>query len=283
MASPVFDIGYGPPAQPPPQLPEQSQAESFAQMLRRLAAEQGWSEDFQRFSDPEIDAWKQYWDPSRQRFRGGMYGGQEGHFYEKPTECPPGTTLHGSSCVPHDDPAVQALWGGGGAQGTAPAAQAVPDWMKELQGFLQTQSPLAQMLANQGGLFSQFDKYPGNGAPGLQGGAMAGGSVWWKPELNQSPAEPKGVMIGGGGAAGGGRSMPGAPRTATPPQSTLDPISAPQRTMMGQPRSPVPAGPVTNQSPLVGALAPLQSQGVPFQSGLSSLMTRQNKRPGAWF
>jgi hypothetical protein len=84
--------------------------------LRRLAQEQGWSEDFQRFSAPTLQGWlDQYWDPSQNKFR--SMRGAEGYF-EKPTECPPGMMPSGPDetdpCIPNES---APGWGGGGGAG----------------------------------------------------------------------------------------------------------------------------------------------------------------------
>lgn len=57
--------------------------------LRQLSQAQGWSEDFARFSDPQVQAWiNQYWDPGRQRFRSqhAPQGAGDWAYVEKPTE-----------------------------------------------------------------------------------------------------------------------------------------------------------------------------------------------------
>jgi len=41
----------------------------FAQMVRSLSREQNWSEDFQRYTDAQINAMQPFWDPNKQRFR----------------------------------------------------------------------------------------------------------------------------------------------------------------------------------------------------------------------
>ncbi len=92
--------------------------------LRAWAQTQGWSEDFDRFSDAVLAGWiDTSWDVNAQKFRSRRQG--VGGLWEKPTECPPGPD--GSPMVPsgpnESDPCVpRPAWAGGGGGGGAPGA-----------------------------------------------------------------------------------------------------------------------------------------------------------------
>lgn len=101
----------------------------FADMIRARARAEGWSEDFARFSDAQIEAWKQYWDPAAGRFR-SENDPTGAATYDKPAECPPGTTFHGTRCVKWED---LPAWAGGGVQ-QQPLTQAAMGWQQPQQG-----------------------------------------------------------------------------------------------------------------------------------------------------
>lgn len=104
----------------------------FSDMIRNKSRQEGWSEDFQRFSDAQLDAWQSSYDPASGRFRSEGGGGA---LVEKPTECPYGTTLHGSKCISWDQ--ANAMFGGGygpGAGQQQPLNQAAMAWQQPQQG-----------------------------------------------------------------------------------------------------------------------------------------------------
>lgn len=90
--------------------------------LRMYSAAQGWSEDFQRFSDPVLQGWIDCcWNISAKKFnsrRAGVNG-----FWEKPTECPAGQVPSGPN---ETDPCISAPSSSSGsgspAQPSAPTA-----------------------------------------------------------------------------------------------------------------------------------------------------------------
>src|SRR5512139_319140 len=192
--------------------------------LRRFARDAGWSEDFQRYDDRQLAQWLRDggWDVQRGGFAGGV---------EKPTET-------GGLMAP----GARAGGGGGGQRG-APAALAGSRPVNPAdttQGLLN--SPLAQLLANQGGFLRQFDANPGNNMPGVQGGVMKGGGIWYmgnqggqsaaqalaarqagipsnQPDLTLQPYNP-----------GGPRQLPLTPRSQ--PGSQLTNMLAPLQTGM---------------------------------------------------
>lgn len=104
----------------------------FSDMIRNKSRQEGWSEDFQRFSDAQLDAWQPSWDAGAGRFRSEGGGGA---LVEKPTECPYGTTLHGSKCIPWEQ--ANAMFGGGygpGGGAQQPLQQAAMAWQQPQQG-----------------------------------------------------------------------------------------------------------------------------------------------------
>ena len=142
--------------------------QSFADMIRQAST--GQSEDFGRFSNEQILAWQGAYDPlasalaGRPQFRSEGGGGA---LVDKPTECPPGTTLHGSNCVAYANlPAwAQGSYGmgdtgqrAGGVNINQPVAsaavatKAAPVWNSPLQTFapLSTQTPVDNTSAISG-------------------------------------------------------------------------------------------------------------------------------------
>jgi len=108
--------------------------------LRQTALQQKWSEDFQRFSDPQLQAWLSsgLYDPSTGKFRSENDPNGPAT-YDKPAECPPGTTFHGNSCVPY---AQLPSWAQESWMGVGGATQP--------QGAMQpgvAASPLSKVLA----------------------------------------------------------------------------------------------------------------------------------------
>lgn len=138
----------------------------FADMVRKKARDEGWSEDFARFSDAQLEAWKPYWDEGAGKFRSEQ--GQAG-FFEKPTECAPGTTMHGSKCVPWSSlpPELGGTLGqGGGAQPGAPAAPGGAAFNPNDP----LQSQLVNLFQERGGMFA--------GQGGQFGESLSGGGIW---------------------------------------------------------------------------------------------------------
>lgn len=95
------------------------------------AAGRGWSEDFQRFQDADLQRWAEYYDPATGKYRSSR--GAEGYF-EKPTECPDGMVPSGPNetdpCVPmggagggggYGGAGGSSSWAGSGGFGTAGA------------------------------------------------------------------------------------------------------------------------------------------------------------------
>lgn len=152
------------------------------QQLRQLSREQGWSEDFNRFSDAQLQAWiDQSWDPNSGRFRSEGGGGA---LVEKPTECPPGTTLHGSKCVSWNQlpfelggTATSAPMGAQAAVQAGPAKQSTGDPL---------QDALIGMYQERGHIFGGSDA----------GEALQSGGIWWGSSgqpLSMPPAQQSAV------------------------------------------------------------------------------------------
>ena len=153
---------YGGSVSAPVQTPTAQTGIPTPAQLRQTARQQNWSEDFDRFSDAQLQVW----------LNSGLYDASTGKFrsendpngpatYDKPAECPPGTTFHGNSCVPYGQlPSwAQESWMGvGGA--TQP------------QGAMQpgvAASPLSKVLAPlQGRGGSPGDIMPGFPPPAVK-------------------------------------------------------------------------------------------------------------------
>jgi hypothetical protein len=104
---------------------------AFSDMIR--AQSQGKSEDFQRFSNDQIDAWQSAYDPTSGGFRSEGGGGA---LVDKPTDCPYGTTLHGSKCISWDQ--ANQMFGGG----YGPGASAQPNQLGQMMATMPAASPV---------------------------------------------------------------------------------------------------------------------------------------------
>lgn len=251
---------------------------AFADMIRKKAKDEGWSEDFERFSDAQIDAWQKYYDPSVGRFK-SEHGG-EGYF-EKPSECPEGTTLHGSKCVSWD-----ALpWelggnlgaGGGGSAGQgggggSPYTQAPSTFGSQLS---YTGNPLTDMLLyqfNTGAQLSDPSKMNtfamgedrqegGTGAAADQGKRtgqlLQGGGLWWQGEQQEKGAD----------AFGGFRADTANSNAANPLSMANKPAAAAEAAPTPQAiASPPPSQPSFAQTPATGMSGMLGNSFKPKES-----------------
>lgn len=246
--------------------------------LRKYARVTGQSEDYQRYDDRQLAAWiNKSWDVGQ----GGFYN-DFGDRVEKPTES--GALSTGAGYATGERAAGQGRRGGGGGGGTTPGMQAPAFNLQDIWKFGALSSPLAQMLANQGGWLRQYDPQVGNNAPGVQGGVMKGGTIWYQP-----------TRTGGGVPVPMTGSLVGTMAGVTAPQS---------RPTAGLPSRPTPTMPITNAptSSLANAITPYQS-GFSGQSpysgnalagpgtvGVKNPLTDmlspyqiKRKRPGSWF
>jgi len=166
--------------------PTPTAGQSFADMIR--AASTGQSEDFGRFSNAQVDAWQGAYDPlasalaGRPQFRSEGGGGA---LVDKPTECPPGTTLHGSNCVAYAD---LPSWAGGSYGMGDTGQRAGGTWAA---GMAPTAtSPLASVMStvNASGKAAPTFRDPTNP---LYGGIMGG------QNLPATPTGTSSVVLGG--------------------------------------------------------------------------------------
>lgn len=173
----------------------------FADMIRAKAKAEGWSEDFERFSDQQIEAWKPHYDETAGRFR-SENDPTGAATYDKPAECPEGTTFHGSKCVawenlPRELGGGQAGgytdWGAqGGQQGGGAAAPAAAPGRDNLQQ----------------GLIDQYQGREGQFVGAGQGAEeLSGGGVFWGQQPGApgppppGPTSPAAVAITSGSGA----------------------------------------------------------------------------------
>lgn len=134
--------------------------------LRQQASQGRWSEDFARFSDAQLAAWLNsgLYDPASGKFRSENDPNGPA-IYDKPAECPAGTTFHGTRCVPWDQ---MPAWAGGPGGGGSQLTQALMPW----QAPQRPQIPLEQQIieANRmaaGAGFRAGEPVPGSGTAGL--------------------------------------------------------------------------------------------------------------------
>lgn len=178
---------------------------SFADMIRQKAKNEHWSEDFARFSDAQIEAWKKFYDPASGKFWSENDPEHKyGSGFDKPAECPEGTTFHGSKCVSWDQlpPELGGTLGlppgskPSGAAGGGSAQPAAPTTFGSQLSY--TGNPLTDMLLHQFNTGqslsdpSQMNMFAmgadrqagGEGAAADQqtrtGQLLQGGGLWWQ-------------------------------------------------------------------------------------------------------
>jgi len=159
---------------------------------------------------------------------------------DKPTDCPPGMTAAGASkCFEEGDP---RLYPGAAPPPTpAPVAEApAPAEPGSLQAGLE------DLLASQGGVFSQEK---GRGAitnPGAVGSSLLGGGLWW--------SQPAGVG--------------GTPVAAAPAEDLSKPLIAPRISAPKPPVSLLQQGLLKVPFALPATLSPLAANTSPLQQEL---------------
>jgi hypothetical protein len=240
----------------------------FPTFLRGLAKTQGWSEDFERFSDDQLRAWEPSFDYKANRFRSehDQFAGQ-GAVFEKPTDLPAGYSFHGNSVVLTKDlpwwaeGSEQAPPGGGAGGAAGGAGTAAPGITTD-----PLQAALMDLFASRQGIFGELT---GGGptaretAPDLQGLSLPGGGLWW--------GQPEGVGFegfAGQPAAAAAPARPRQPQQVSGPvgagQVTLPPGEGPWQELPTGSRPPLPEmlpGANTQRSPLAAALLELYPKG----------------------
>jgi len=142
------------------------------EQLRAKAKAEGWSEDFDRFDDAQLQRWLSsgLYDPNTGKFR-SENDPTGAATYDKPAECPPGTTFHGSKCVswdqlPYELGGTGSAGPAGGPGGGSPAAAPAFDPTNPLQ------SQLVNQYQERGNMFSSQQ-------PGGFGESLTGGGIFW--------------------------------------------------------------------------------------------------------
>lgn len=206
--------------------------------LRRYAKDTGQSEDFARYSDAQLAAWLPKWDVA-----GGHFKNDFGDAVEKPTESGPLSRAAGSPTG--ESGGGFGGGGGGGGGGAGRAGAAAPSSLY---------SPLAEMLANQGSFLSQYDPVKGDLKPGIQGGIVGGGGIWYQPTQQPAPMAPT-------------PATPAPAAAPVPVPAVLPPFNPTAPMAPAGPRTTTPSlptrGPTTPAptSSLTNMLAPLQNTG----------------------
>jgi hypothetical protein len=247
------------------------------QKLRQKAKNEGWSEDFDRFSDELLQGWiTRSWDPNKGRFRSehapqGATG--DWAYVEKPTEGivdPQGVewgphgnkvgvnlsalglnTLHGS---------VRTGGGGGGGGGGQQGQQGQQNFAA---GLYDPNNPLQNHLVNmaRSGSFGNWAEGGVNNAASLQGGGVwSGFGADFSQKFN--PLKPRGGGRGGNRGGGGGQPNPFETAAQNP-------------TIAGPAVNPAP-GPVTKSPFLAGQNGVTPTQASPMQNKLTKMFGGNN-------
>lgn len=227
----------------------------------------------QRSREEALEQWR-LWDKHYDEScpPNNPYRNEQGDCAEKPDDCSPGTTKHGSKCVPWDQlpPELGGTAGGGGqAQGGGGGQYAPPPPSTFGSQIGYTGNPLTDMLLYQFNTGSQLsdpskmntfalgeDRQEGGTGAGADQGArtgqlLKGGGLWW-----QGPQEAGKDAFGGFRAdvansnAANPLSMPNTP--AAKPAAAAAPT--PQQ-IANPPASPSPTftqTPATNMSGMLG-------------------------------
>lgn len=149
--------------------------------LRAWSRSQGWSEDFERFSDAVLQDWiTRFWNPANNMFR------QE-HWQERPDD----PDFQGGFEKPVDLPPGWEAWGDGYRKTGDPGdPDKPPDKPPEKdQGASWLQEYLMALFGQQGGAWA-----PGSGVEGAYSGYAAHplkeGGVLWSPTDQNGPNKP---------------------------------------------------------------------------------------------
>jgi hypothetical protein len=172
-------------------------------------------------------AWRSFWDDASKTFRSENVdeNGEpvQGTGFEKPTDCPDGTTKYGrDKCLALDDPRVLGVpgprsggaaaggGGGGGGGGTGTAAKPASLAKDQLQYTgNELQDVLAQMFNFRAGVFGTGNPYLASATPRTPKGEeikatmLPTGGVWWGESTALTDAlAPFAQTFGGGGGGG---------------------------------------------------------------------------------
>jgi hypothetical protein len=265
--------------------------------LRQKAKQEGWSEDFERFDDATLTRWlNNYWDEKTQKFKSEKVdaaGNPIQGSFEKPDECPPGTTAFGKDqCRPVGEVAQIQARQAGQAQPAAPPPPPKPVTEGKAGELTYTGNPLTDTLIEMfntrrrisdqaaPNLFGfQGGRDPGQLAttaagtpkdamaaiPDVQGRLLQGGGLFWsespsgKPPSASAPAAPAAPTPAAPAPAPQGAAPPAPAPTAPAPTPQAAPQKIPQPTAR-QPNIFAPADQLQT-SPLAGMLTQRKKQG----------------------
>lgn len=229
-------------------------------------------------------AWRSLWDDATKSFKsenvdadGNPIGGTG---FEKPVDCPDGTTKYGQNqCLSLDDPRIQGAWygdtggggGGGGAKAATPAAPASTGLAKDQLDYTgnELQDVLAQMFNFRAGIFGTGNPYLSSATPrtpvatgegankkpaaDIAGAFLPGGGLWWgeKGGLTEALA-PFAQTFSNNAAAAPAAAAPAKKKSSSSGTAPAIPVTGPI-TPPTPPTYPYPKGPKI-RTPLLDAL-----------------------------
>lgn len=239
------------------------------------------SEDYKRFSNAQILAWKDKYDPDASKAAGiPKFKNEFGDIVDKPTESGPNSLAAGYA-TGEKGGGKAGGGGGGGAESTTDPLQAA----------------LVRSFQNREGQFVNA---------GVQGAELGQGGVFWTDPTARNPATPQtggaepreGAAVGTGSASATGGYNPAAnatgPGNAALVGATLNAFTpnAPSAVQAGSPGpAPATSTPATNQwtggtqPGTVGKPSWEQStpEVPPLDRKLANQFARQNRAPQEWW
>ena len=184
-------------------------------------------------SEAQWIAWRPFWDDATKTFRSENVDASgnpiSGTGFEKPVDCPEGTTKYSlNQCLPLDDPRITGAGGGGGGTGGGATGQPAQPPKSESVASSQLQytgdplmDSLVQMFNYRAGVFGTGNPFMSGATPRtsitkdkkgkqqeIEGVFLPGGGLWWgdKGDLSTAIAPLAKMFAPAGGVKGSNRS-----------------------------------------------------------------------------